>query len=186
MYKNNEKKQVLFFHGGGEGGYEADSKLADSLRMELGNAFEVHNPQIYFNDSLPDYGWLEQIDKWISSIKGEIILVGHSFGASMLLKYLSENRIHKEIKGLYLIAPPYWSGEEEWKKGLKLHKNYADQIPKDIPIFLYQCKDDEEVPFQHFNTYMQQIPWIVSREVESGGHQFNNDLSVVANDLRSL
>lgn len=180
------KNQVFFFHGGGEGGYEADTKLADSLRKELGDAYEVHNPEIHFDDTLPDFGWLKQIDKWISSVKGDVILTGHSFGASMLLKYLSENKVQTKIKGLFLIAPPFWTGEEDWKQGIKLHKGFADRIPKDIPIFLYQCKDDEEVPFDHFTTYKHLLSWITSREIESGGHQFNNDLSLVAKDIKSL
>ncbi len=169
-----------------EGGYEADIKLADSLRKELGDAYEVHNPQIHFNDTLPDFGWLKQIGNEISSIKEEVILAGHSFGASMLLKYLSENRIDKKIDGLFLIAAPYWSGDEVWKQGIKLHKNFSDRIPKDIPIFLYQCEDDEEVPFAHLGLYRQKLPWATFRETPSGGHQLNNDLTIVAKDILSL
>lgn len=177
---------VIFIHGGGEGGYEADTLLADSLRNELGDAYEVHNPQIHFNDALPDFGWLKQIDKEISSIKEKAILVGHSFGASMLLKYLSENRIDKKIDGVFIIAAPYWSGDEDWKQGIKLHKNFSDKIPKDIPIFLYQCKDDEEVPFAHLGLYRQKLSWATFRETPSGGHQLNNDLTIVAKDILSL
>src|SRR5690606_10988470 len=88
--------------------------------------------------------------------------------------------------GLFLIAPPYWSGDEDWKQGIKLHDDFADAIPKDIPIFIYQCLDDEEVPFDHFTTYQQHLPWATFREVESGGHQFNNDLTLVAHDIKSL
>ncbi|MEX0721249.1 MAG: alpha/beta fold hydrolase [Balneolaceae bacterium] len=180
------KKQILFLHGGGEGGYEADTKLVVSLRTELGEAYELHYSQIHFNDTLPDFGWIKQIGKEISLIKGKIILVGHSFGASMLLKYLSENRIQKKIGGLFLIAAPYWSGDEDWKQGIKLHKSFADSMPKDIPIFLYQCKDDEVVPFDHLEFYTQNLPQATVREIASGGHQLNNDLSSVAKDIKSL
>ncbi|MBC9796027.1 alpha/beta hydrolase [Sinomicrobium weinanense] len=180
------KKQILFIHGGGEGGYKADTKLADSLRKELGDAYEVYNPEIHFNDTLPDFGWLKQIGKEISLTGEKIILAGHSFGASMLLKYLSENRVQKKIDGLFLAAPPYWSGDEDWKQGIKLHKNFADSIPKDIPIFLYHCKDDEEVPFTHLKFYTQNLPQATVRKITGGGHQFNNDLSFMAKDMKSL
>ncbi|MGS2761189.1 alpha/beta hydrolase [Sinomicrobium sp. M5D2P9] len=180
------RKQILFIHGGGEDGYEADTKLADSLRKELGDAYEVHNPEIHFNDTLPDFGWLKQIGQEISSIKEEIILAGHSFGASMLLKYLSENRIQKKIDGLFLIAAPYWSGDEDWKQGIMLQKKFADSIPKDIPVFLYQCKDDEVVPLNHLEFYIQNLPQATVRKINSGGHQLNNDLSLIAKDIRAL
>lgn len=179
-------KTVIFIHGGGEGGYEADIKLADSLRKELGDVYEVHNPQIHFNDALPDFGWLQQIGKRISLIKEEIILVGHSFGASMLLKYLSENRVQKKIDGLFLIAPPFWRGNDDWVQPLKLLEGFSDKLSKNIPVFFYQCKDDEEVPFDHFTLYQENIPWAVFREIASGGHQLNNDLSLVAKDIGSL
>ena len=179
-------KQILFIHGGGEDGFKADTLLADSLRQKLAGSYEVLNPQLQSNDTDPDFGWLNQIGQGISSVGNEIILVGHSLGASMLLKYLSENRVQKNIIGLFLIAPPYWSGDEDWKQGIKLHEDFADAIPKDIPIFIYQCLDDEEVPFDHFTTYQQHLPWATFREVESGGHQFNNDLTLVAQDIKSL
>ena len=163
------KKQILFIHGGGESGYEADTKLADSLRKELGDAYEVLNPEIHFNDTLPDFGWLKQIGKEISLVKEEIILAGHSFGASMLLKYLSENPIRKKIDGLFLIAAPYWHGDEAWKKGIKLHNSFADGIPKDIPVFLYQCEDDEVVPLDHLEFYVQNLPQAIVRRISSGG-----------------
>jgi len=63
-------------------------------------------------------------------------LISYSFGASMLLKYLSENGMRKNVDGLFLIAPPYWGGDEVWKQGIKLNENFADRIPKDLNIVL--------------------------------------------------
>src|SRR5690606_1767489 len=97
-------KQVLFIHGGGEDGFEADVLLADSLQKELVSSYVVHQPKIHTIDTDPDFGWLGQIGQEIASVEGDIILVGHSFGASMLLKYLSENRVQKNIIGLFQIG----------------------------------------------------------------------------------
>ncbi len=38
------KKQVLFIHGGGEGAYEEDKKMAAGLRDALGAVYEVRAP----------------------------------------------------------------------------------------------------------------------------------------------
>jgi hypothetical protein len=106
-------KHVLFIQGGGgKEDYEADAKLVTSLEEELGEAYTVHYP-LLSNESSLDFGRKEQIDKEISFIKGEIILVGHSLGASMLLKYLSESQVQKKIVGIFLISTPFWSGDED-------------------------------------------------------------------------
>jgi len=118
---------VLFIQGGGDGGHEADAKLAASLQTSLGNEYEIKYPEIQ-PDEPPDFGWTQQIGKKISEIKGDVILVGHSFGASMILKYLSENSVDKKIDGIFLIAAPFWSGNEEWKTALKLQDNFAEKL----------------------------------------------------------
>lgn len=181
-------KQVLFIQGGGNDGYEADKELASSLQRELGNSYKVHYPQMLPDEDIEDFVsfWLKQIDKEILAVRSKLVLTGHSFGASMLLKYLSEERVHKNITGIFLIAPPFWSGHEDWVQPLKLQDGFTDKLPKDISTFFYHCKDDDEVPFSHFTTYKRHITWATFREIENGGHQLNNDLTLVANDIKSL
>jgi predicted alpha/beta hydrolase family esterase len=180
------KKHVLFIQGGGgEEDYAADAGLVTSLQDALGDSYWVHYPLLP-DDSTPDFGRKKQIGKEISSIKDEIILAGHSLGASMLLKYLSERPVLQKIAGIFLIATPFWSGEEDWKQGLKLQENFADLLPEDVPVFLYHCRDDEEIPFTHLGLYKQKLPRATARAIATGGHQLNNDLSLVAKDIKSL
>ncbi len=180
-------KHVLFIQGGGNGGYEADAALVASLQKNLSTAYSVHYPKIPDGSEQNFPGqWLEHISRAISSASSDVILAGHSLGASMLLKYLSENKIEKKISGIFLVAPPYWSGSEDWVQPLKLQEGFAHKLPKDIPIFFYQCKDDEVVPFEHFKLYQQNLPRANFREIPHGGHQLNNDLTVVADDIKSL
>lgn len=180
-------KDVLFIQGGGNGGYETDKTLVAALQKSLGEAYKVHYPRMLLDESTADFAsqWLKQIGEEISG-RDEIILAGHSLGASMLLKYVSENKIEKNIAGIFLIAPPFWSGNEDWVKPLMLEENFSNKLPGDIPIFFYQCRDDEIVPHDHFQFYKQNVPWAVFRELATGGHQFNNDLTIVANDIKEL
>src|SRR5690606_17910187 len=104
---------------------EEDAKLVTSLRESLGEGFTVYYP-LLMDKSVPDFGRVKQIGGEISSIDGDVILVGHSLGASMLLKYLSECRYHNNITGLFLIATPFWSGDEDWKQGLKLQEDFPE------------------------------------------------------------
>jgi predicted alpha/beta hydrolase family esterase len=181
------KKHLLFIQGGGgEEDYTADAKLVASLQEALGESYIVHYPLLPDDESEPDFGRKKQIAKELSSLEGEIILVAHSLGASMLLKYLSESQVQQKIAGIFLIATPFWSGEEDWKQELKLQENFAEKLPKDVPVFLYHCRDDEEAPFAHLSFYKQMLPHATVREMTTGGHQFNNDLSLVAKDIKSL
>jgi len=180
-----DRKQVLFVQGGGEHGYEADANLAASLREALGATYNVRYPHMP-NDDAPDFGWGRQIGQELSAIKGEVILVGHSLGASMLLKYLSENTITNPIGGIFLLATPFWSGDEDWQKALALREDFADRLPSDVPIFLYQCRDDEEIDVATLAIYAKKLPHATVRENASGGHQFGNDLTQVALDIKKL
>ncbi|HOY12313.1 MAG TPA: alpha/beta hydrolase [Saprospiraceae bacterium] len=179
-------KQILFLQGGGgQDDYDEDAKLVESLRSSLGLGYTIHYPLLTDSDE-PDFGRIKQIENAISIIEDEIILVGHSLGASMILKYLSEDPIKIKITGIFLIATPFWDGHEEWVNGIKLKENFADNLPKDIPIFLYHCVDDSIVPIEHLEIYTQKMPNAVICKLDSGDHHFDNNLSLVAKDIKTL
>lgn len=180
------KKQVLFIQGGGNGGYGADAKLVASLQKALGKDYPIIYPQMQTDDAAPDFGWLKQIGEEIGKLRDEVILVAHSLGASFLLKYLSENKISKKAAGIFLLSTPFWSGKEEWVQGLKLQKDFPENLPQNSRIFFYHCRDDEEIPFDHFVSYRHKLPGATFREIESGGHQLGNDLNLVAKDIKNL
>ena len=182
----NMDRNVLFIQGGGEGGYEADARLVVSLQKELGTKYKVHYPQLSSNENVADFGWPRQIGDAVSTMEGPVILAAHSLGASMLLKYLTENTIIKQIKGIFLISTPFWNGKADWVQGLKLNEDFAGNMPPAVPVFLYHCRDDEEVPFKHLSLYQQQLPEAFIREIKSGGHQLNNDLTLVTEDIKSF
>lgn len=179
-------KTILFIQGGGNGGYEADKKLVASLKNALEKKYEIAYPEIKSKETESDYGWTKQIGEKISENDKNLILVGHSFGASMILKFLSENPIQTALKGIFLIATPYWNGNDDWIQGLMLKDNFADKLPDNVPMFFYHCKDDEEVPFSQLQDYKEKLNRAIYREIEKGGHQLKNDLTIVAKDIESL
>lgn len=179
-------EQILFIQGGGDKGYEVDKALVNSLQENLGNEYKINYTEIKSEESKPDFGWTQQIENKIAETKSDVFLVGHSFGASMILKYLSENSVDKKIKAIFLISTPFWSGNEDWKIGLKLHGDFANKLPNEVQIFFYHCQDDEEIPFSQFDHYKQKVTQATFREIQTGGHQLNNDLTLVANDIKSL
>ena len=182
-------KQVLFIHGAGKGAYKEDEKLVASLRQSLGREYEVHYPAMQ-NEDDPDYEtWKRQIENNLEELDGDVIVVGHSVGASILIKFLAEGDT-KKISGIFLIAAPFWGGDEGWKyegyEALALPEGHDDQLPSNAPVFFYHSRDDEVVPFAHLALYAQAFPQATIRELNGRGHQLHNDLSEVAEDIKSL
>ncbi len=180
------KKQVLFIQGAGEGAYEEDKKLALSLQDALGTEYQVLYPQMPNEEDPEDKVWIAEISKEVAAIDGSVILVGHSAGGAVLLKYLLQKSVDQPVAGVFLIAIPFWGPEDEQGDSYTLHEGFAAQLPKGGPIFLYHSRDDDWVPFAHLAMYAERIPQANVREFDGRGHQFNNDLSEIAKDIKSL
>ena len=178
-------KQVLFVQGAGEGAHEADAKLAESLRRELGSAYEVIYPEMRSEASPQFSQWKLQLETELAKSKEPIILVGHSAGASILMKCLNEINVERPVLGIFLLAAPFWGGEGwryEGYEALELPKAGIAELSR--IIFLYHCRDDSSVPFEHQALYAELMPHATKRELDKGGHQFDDDLSLVAADIK--
>ena len=180
------KKHVLFVHGAGEGAHEADEKLAASLRDTLGSGYDVRSPRMPGEDD-PEVGvWKEKIAGELATMDGGAILVGHSVGAHIVLKYLSEVEVEKPVAGLFLVATPY-VGTGGWEiEEYALREDFASELPEGLPVFFYHSRDDEEVPFAHLALYAERLPSATIRELDGRGHQLDDDLSEVARDIEGI
>ena len=179
-------KHILFIHGGGgEGAYEEDGILVESLHNALGAAYEVRYPKMLLEESAEYADWKAQIAMELSALVNEVILIAHSVGGSILLKYLTEEQVEKPIAGLFLLATPYFGGDENWNDAqMNLPQDFAAMLPAIPRIFLYHSRDDEVVPFAHLALYAAKLPQATIRELDGRGHQFGNDLTEVAEDIR--
>src|SRR3712207_4874509 len=121
-------------------------------------SYDVRYPKMPDEDR-PEYeAWKNQIAKEITALDGEVVLVGHSLGASILLKYLSEEKVGKAVAGIFLIASPYW-GAEDWQVSeYKPQEDFASKLPNELPMFFYHSRDDEVVPFAHLALYKEKTP----------------------------
>ncbi|MDB5801021.1 MAG: Alpha/beta hydrolase family [Rhodocyclales bacterium] len=175
---------VLFIQGGGKGAHSADAPLANSLKRALGPKYDVHFPRMPGEADPNVASWKEKISSELSHIPGKVVLVAHSVGASILLRYLSEEKVEKPIAGLFLLAAPSWD-EDRWNfDDLKLRRDIAEKLALVPRLFLYHARDDDVIPFAHLALHGARIPQAVVRAVDSGGHQFGNDLTSVAADIR--
>ena len=181
--------QVLFVQGGGTGAYDEDALLAGSLRDNLGPAFQVRYPEMVEEDE-PDVGtWGRQIDREIDTMTGDVIVVGHSIGASVILKHLSEgdDSRGRRIRGIFLLATPSWGADDFWSwEECTLDPAATARLTERVPVALYHAVDDEAVPYSHLDRNRGLVPGARFHEIPAGGHQFDNDLGFLADDIRRL
>src|SRR6266508_5545537 len=150
MSSRNMRKRVLFIQGAGEGTYEEDGELVKSLQDVLGTEYNVLYPKMPEEEDSGYEAWKAQISRELATLDDGIILVGHSVGSSMLLKYLSEENVENSIAGIFLIAAPYW-GTGGWQVNeFRLDEGRASKLLKALPIFFYHSRDDHIVPFTHW------------------------------------
>ena len=106
---------------------------------------------------------------WARSI-GPVLIVGHSFGASTVLKMLSESPASGQISGLFLASTPWWE-PEGWSAEYAVAEGFADRLPA-VPIFLYHSIDDPEVPLSHLDIYRRAPARAPRREIPGNEHAF--------------
>jgi hypothetical protein len=180
-------RQVLFVHGGGEGAYDEDAKLAASLRGALGADYVVRSPRMP-NEEEPDYEvWKNVIAGELAAMGSGAVLVGHSIGASVAIRAVVDGGIGQSLAGVFLLATPFWYDHEFWRwDQVKLPPNAAERIASGLPVFLYHGRQDEVVPFSHVEMYARALPQATIRRLDGRNHQLNDDLADVARDIMLL
>jgi predicted alpha/beta hydrolase family esterase len=164
---------------------DGSGRLATYLARELGDDYRVIAPEMP-DANHPHYQpWRDRIEHELKIIDQDVIFVGHSFGGSVLLKYLAEGSHTKHIRGLFLVSVPNW-GPDGWA-----YAEYA--APEDIDsrvaatkIFLYHSRDDPEVPFAHLDYYAGHLPTATVRPIAGSEHSFVEGLPALIDDIRSL
>jgi len=181
-------KQIFFLQGGGEGAHAADGELVASLRRALGSSYDVRFPTMP-DEGEPDYvRWKPRIAEELAALPEGAFVAGHSVGASLLLKFLAEEDVKNHVGAVFLLAAPYWGGDGwryEGYERVALGEGAAAKLAS-WPVFLYHGRDDETVPFSHLALYAKALPHAIIRPLDGRGHQFDNDLSEVAADMKRL
>ena len=188
-YKMTNKKKptikIFFAHsagpqyGPGKGSYD----LVKYLRTELPKEFQIIFPTIE-KPNAPTYAKFKKMFKSaFAAITEPVILVGHSLGASTLLKYLSEEKPGVSILGLFLVSTPYWKSN---MKEFQLNKNFQASLAGIPKIFLYHSKHDADVPIDHLEFYEQAFSTAVVRKLNGKEHIFSKGLPELVADIKSL
>ncbi len=197
------KKQIVIIHGGDTfenqeayldflKNYEIDIERYKSskddwkpwLRERLGDDYEVILPTMP-NKTNAQFGeWKLWFEKIIPFLNEEIILVGHSLGASFVAKYLSENKFPKKLNGVFLVSGVF----DKDSDGYSL---LSFSLPEKLDLqtenlYLYHSKDDPVVPFSALENFIKALPKAHSRVFENRKHINQPEFMELAEDILSL
>src|SRR5258708_21156806 len=103
-------KEILFLQGGGPGAFAVDEKMVASVMRSLGQTYHVNYPRMP-DEGSPNYElWRRDIEKELTLLQEGAILVGHSVGAYILLRFLIEQHVEHNLAGIFFIAMPFVCG----------------------------------------------------------------------------
>lgn len=129
------------------------SKLEQQLPQH-----KIIKPRMPLKENAYYEHWKIIFEKYLKITKKEIILIGFSLGAIFLARYLSENKTNKDIKGVFLVAPPFddSNSNEELTNGFKLPKKLEllDQINN---LNFFFSKTDQIVKITHKEKYEKKL-----------------------------
>jgi pimeloyl-ACP methyl ester carboxylesterase len=179
-------EQVLFIQGGGVGAHdEWDDKLVESLRRELGSAYEVRYPRMP-DEGNPRYArWSTAIRREMAALDDGAVVIGHSVGAAILLHALAGQPPEKELGAIVLIGAPF-VGDGGWlSEEFELTSDLGAKLPPGVRVEVFHGLRDETAPPSHADLYAAAIPQAQVHQLPGRDHQLNNDPSEVAEAIRT-
>ena len=174
---------VLVIHGAGEPRRRGRRIFWEPLLGDaLGPAYRVRAPRMPDPEHPDDRAWRGRIAELMLEADHPV-LVGHSFGASTLLRFVGQAEPRPAFRGLFLVATPFWGKNFP---DFALTAEHLRRIQTISPLFFYQSADDPVVKLTHFHKYQKALPHAVFRRLEGRGHEFDHDTfpELVADILR--
>jgi predicted alpha/beta hydrolase family esterase len=180
-------RTVLFIQGAGEGTHDAwDDKLVESLRRELGDAYEVRYPRMPHEDDPSEAAWAPAIRRELAGLDEGAVVVGHSVGGAILVHTLAVGAPETVLGAIVLLATPFigdggWAGDE-----FELPTDLGERLPAGAPVHVFQGLNDDTVPPEHADLFSRAVPSAHVHRLPGRDHQLGNDLREVARVIATL
>ena len=126
------------------------------LRDELHQAgFDVLAPELPFSGEPELFEWLKAMEEQVGRIEADDIILGHSLGAVMALRYLEAAEMTGTPRALILVAAP-WTHKRKEMQSFFMSDFDADVLMwKAREFIVVHSKDDKLVPFNHAEKYKE-------------------------------
>ena len=129
------------------------------LDKNLGPKYKIIRPKMPCKENAKYEEWKIIFENYLKAMNTNVILIGCSLGGIFLAKYLSENKIKKNIIATFLIAPPYDNTcpGEDLVGGFILRKDLSPLEKQGGKVTLCFSKDDPVVPISHAEKYRAKL-----------------------------
>jgi pimeloyl-ACP methyl ester carboxylesterase len=179
-------RQILFVQGAGEGAHdEWDEPLVESLRRELGTGYDVRFPHMPAEGDPAYARWAAAIRQEIAALRDGAAVIGHSVGGAIMIHAIAEQPPDTRLAAIVLIAAPFvgeggWPGDE-----LRLSGDLGARLPPGVSVHVFHGSEDETAPPSHAHLYARSLPGARVHLLAGRDHQLNDDLSEVAQAIRT-
>lgn len=176
-------RELLFIHGAGDNGDDPND-LATYLKDALSETHTVSRPQLPEPDART---WGDMIADMLAMFPPDGILVGHSFGGSMLLKVIAEHMPEFRAAGLVIASAPFW-GEPDWDyPEAAVPNDFATSLKGVGQVVFAHGRDDEVVSFTHLARYTGLMPRAKVIALEGVRHAYHEpERAQLAEAIRSI
>lgn len=178
--------EILLIQGAGEVTRAEEQEILDALNAKLGDDFNMLLPAIKDADNPTYAAWETALVTNLNSLSGKVILLGHSFGASVILKHFSKEPVPDKVIGMILFGVPYWK-EQNWDVSeYEIEEDCLVNLSKLENIYFYHSTDDEVIPDQQFKSYQKLIPKAHWRVLSGVDHSYHGAIPNMVADIREL
>lgn len=160
------------------------------VKQQLGDSFYFDIPVMPNTHNAKYDEWKIWFERHLAAVEGSVILVGLSLGAQFLAKYLIENDVEQEIKGLFLLAGPcgYFDDSDGMDCASFSFKSEELRViqSKVQEITIMHSKDDFVVPYEHALKYKEALPEAELVTFEDKNHFLVEELPELVERIKNL
>lgn len=178
--------EILFIQGAGNVTTEQEQVIVDALRINLGDEFTIIYPPMPEADYPTYLAWNDVLTTNLKNLSGKIILLGHSLGASIILKHFSSVPVPDKIIGMILFGPPYWKDQNWDVSEYVIEDNFVPNLSKLKNIYFYYSLDDEVIPYTHLESYQKLLPQANWRIISGVDHSYHGAITDMIKDIQEL
>jgi predicted alpha/beta hydrolase family esterase len=178
--------EILLIQGAGNVTTEEEQVIVDALNSKLGDAFTIIYPPIPDADNPTYLAWDTVLTTNLNNLSGNVILLGHSLGASVILKHFSKEAVPDKIIGTILFGAPFWKDQNWDVSEYVIEDDCLANLSKLENLYFYYSTDDEVIPHSHLESYQKLMPQANWRIVSGVDHSYHGAIPEMIKDIREL